>query len=82
MSYYTYILYAQKFDSFYIGSTSDLAQRLLQHNSGMTKSTKAKMPWEIVYYEAFETRLEAIQRELFLKKQRNKSFYKRISGMT
>jgi putative endonuclease len=36
------------------------------------------MPWKIVYNESFTTKSEAMQRERFLKKQRNHDFYKRL----
>ncbi len=76
-----YLLYSIKFDSFYIGHTIDLKRRLEEHNSGKTRSTGGKAPWVVAYTEKFKTRIEAIQRELFLKKQRNKSFYKKLSGL-
>lgn len=76
-----YILYSEKHDSFYIGYTSDIETRLSQHNQGLTKSTKSKIPWKVVYTEQFELKLDATRRELFLKAQRNKSFYKKISNM-
>jgi putative endonuclease len=79
--YTVYIIYSESFDSFYIGFTSNIEVRLLQHNSGQTKSTKAKVPWRIVYTETFETSGEATRRERFLKKQKNKTFYKKLSNL-
>ena len=76
--FYTYLLQSQVDQSFYIGQTKDLEQRLILHNEGHTKSTLAKRPWKIVYFEVFDTRAHAIQRERFLKKQRNKAFYQRL----
>ena len=80
--FYTYLLQSQLDQSFYIGQTKDLEQRLILHNEGHTKSTMAKRPWKIVYFEVFDTRSEAIQRERFLKKQRNKAFYQRLIDTT
>ena len=80
--FFTYILQSQLDQSFYIGQTKDLEQRLILHNEGNTKSTMAKRPWKIVYFEVFDTRSEAIQRERFLKKQRNKAFYQRLIDTT
>jgi len=48
------------------------------HNQGLSKYTSKKIPWKLVYIELFETKLEANQRELFLKKQRNRIFYGRL----
>jgi putative endonuclease len=76
-----YILYSQAFDSFYIGYSQDIERRIDEHNAGLTQSTKAKRPWKIVYTEQLPDFKSAVARERFLKNQKNKSFYKRISGM-
>ena len=78
MKYYTYILQSDKDGIFYIGQTENLEERLEKHNLGLSKYTSKKIPWKIVFFEEFETRKEAISRERFLKKQRNRSFYKRL----
>jgi len=65
--YYTYILKSSASGRYYIGHTSDLALRLDRHNEGMVRSTKNRGPWEIVYFEEYETRSDAMQRERFLK---------------
>ena len=78
MRYTTYILQSEQDNSYYIGQTEDIEKRLEYHNKGLSKYTSTKTPWKIVYFEEFETRKEAIQRELFLKKQRNKAFYNRL----
>jgi putative endonuclease len=64
-----------------VGYTKQPDVRLEQHNLGLTKSTKAKRPWEMVYKEEFEDQIDALKREKFLKAQRNKSFYKKITGV-
>ena len=65
--YFTYILKSIKDGSFYYGSTLDISARLKQHNSGKVKYTKGHRPWIIHYYEIFESKSEAIKRELFFK---------------
>lgn len=74
LMHYVYILYSSKFDSFYIGYTTDLDRRLHEHNVG---ETKAKRPWQRVYVEEFSTQLMALRGERFLKAQRNNAFYKK-----
>ncbi len=71
MPYFTYILKSTIVDRFYIGSTSNLENRLTHHNSGHSRSTKAYIPWEIVYFEEYKTISEAIRREYALKRIRN-----------
>ncbi|WP_167606240.1 GIY-YIG nuclease family protein [Maribellus sediminis] len=78
MKYFVYILQSEKDSSFYIGYTSDLDQRLQKHNSGSTRYSSRKRPWKLVYVEDFLDKSEAIRRERFLKKQRNRSFYQRL----
>ncbi|SHJ02271.1 putative endonuclease [Tangfeifania diversioriginum] len=78
MDFIVYILQSKKDNSYYIGFTSDLNQRLEYHNSGKSRYTSRKMPWKIVYTEKHKTRAEAMLSERFLKKQRNKEFYKRL----
>ena len=64
---YTYILKC-KDDSLYTGWTNDLKKRIQSHNAGKgTKYTKARRPVELVYYDEFQTREEAMKREYAIK---------------
>ena len=64
---YTYILKC-KDGTFYTGWTNTLEKRLKDHNEGKgAKYTKARRPVELVYYEAFETKEEAMSREYAIK---------------
>lgn len=64
---YTYILKC-KDDSLYTGWTNDLKKRITSHNAGKgAKYTKARTPVELVYYEEFQTREEAMKREYAIK---------------
>jgi len=73
--FFTYIIQSKLDRSFYIGFARNLQERLEFHNSGKSKYTSKKIPWELVYFEEFNNKTEAIKREKFLKKQRNKDFY-------
>ncbi len=42
-------------------------RRLIEHNRGLTKSTKSRRPFKLIYIEEFEKRLEARKREKYLK---------------
>ena len=64
---YTYILKC-KDDSLYTGWTNDLKKRITSHNAGKgAKYTKARRPVELVYFEEFQTREEAMKREYAIK---------------
>jgi putative endonuclease len=62
-----YVLRSKSRGSFYTGSTSDLAKRLIRHNANLNRSTKNRGPWELVHTEAFATLAEAVRRERELK---------------
>ena len=64
---YTYILEC-KDGTLYTGWTNNLEKRLRDHNEGNgAKYTKSRRPVELVYYEAFETKEEAMRREYAIK---------------
>ena len=65
--YFVYIIKSLKDGTFYKGITSDLKARLKAHNAGNVRSTKSRRPWTLPYYENFQTKKEALQREKFFK---------------
>jgi putative endonuclease len=67
MEYFVYVLESEIDGRLYKGQTRDINKRILEHNSGKTKSTKGYKPWKLVYFEKFETRDEAVLREKFFK---------------
>lgn len=69
---YTYILRCVD-NSLYTGWTNDLEKRVEMHNAGKgAKYTKARLPVELVYYETFETKEEAMRREYAIKQMKKK----------
>ncbi len=67
MFYYVYILRSLKNNSLYIGYTSDLKKRFKEHNSGLSQATKPFIPYKLIFYEAFLNRVDAKNREEYLK---------------
>jgi len=66
--WYFYILQSQKEqDYFYKGSTNDLRRRLEQHNRGEVNSSRPRMSYRLVYYEAYVSELAARERESTVK---------------
>ena len=72
--YFVYILYSLRADRYYIGQTDNLDNRLQRHNSGLVRSTKAYLPWELKYSEVYATRSEAVQREREVKAQKSRRY--------
>ena len=52
--------------------TSDILRRISEHNSGLVKSTKNRRPLEVIHYESFETKSEALSFEKKLKDRKGK----------
>jgi putative endonuclease len=73
-----YVLRSYRTGEFYTGFTADLVQRLGRHNTGITKSTKNRGIWELVYREEFATRSEAMRREEYLKSGQGRQELKQI----
>lgn len=65
--FYVYLLKSKKDNNLYLGSTNDLKRRFKEHNSGLVTSTKSRIPFELVYYEAYKSEEDARKREQSLK---------------
>ena len=65
--FYVYVLQSETTERYYTGFTSDIEHRVGQHNAGVTKSTKNRGPWKLVYKEQYDSRADAMRREKFLK---------------
>ena len=63
----------------YVGLSNNVERRLIEHNNGENRSTKAYAPFELVLKERYATRLEARQREKYLKSGIGKEFLKSLS---
>lgn len=79
--FYTYVLKCVSYKSgknqFYVGSTSDLKKRFLQHRNRNTKTTEKFDKIELVYYEACLNKTDAIIREKQLKTGFGRGYLKR-----
>ncbi len=65
---YTYIVRCAD-GTLYCGWTNHLQERVAAHNSGRgAKYTKSRRPVELVYYEEFGTKEEAMRREAQIKR--------------
>jgi len=71
---YTYILYSEKLNKYYVGACIDIDRRLKEHNTGHSKYTSTGLPWILKYKEEFETLQEAKKRELTIKKMKSRIY--------
>lgn len=73
--FYFYILYNPTIDKYYIGYTSNLEKRLIEHNKSSHKSKFTRNQpgsWSLVYFEEFVSKSLAMKREKEVKSWKNK----------
>ena len=70
--YHTYILFSRIRDKYYVGSTSELKERLRKHNSNHKGFTGGIGDWDYVYTAKFETKNEALKYERQIKKWKSR----------
>lgn len=80
--HYLYVLKSTRDNKLYIGITSDLRRRLEEHNNGQSTATRYRGPFELVYYEAYRAKSDAVIRERKLKQFKNgyNELLKRLTG--
>ncbi|MBU1011818.1 MAG: GIY-YIG nuclease family protein [Bacteroidetes bacterium] len=79
MGYFVYIIHSSKYDLYYKGYSTNPYHRLFEHNSGLSRYTKAKRPWVLVYLEELPDKKTALIREKQIKKY-NHTYIKILIG--
>ena len=74
--YYTYVLQSLEDNDFYTGYTKNIKLRFEQHNQGLVESTKNRIPFRLIYFEACLSQKDALHREKYLKTFYGKMFLK------
>jgi putative endonuclease len=72
--WFAYVLRSMKDNGFYVGMSSDVERRLKEHNAGYNRSTRPRIPFELIYVERCGSRLDARKREKFLKSGAGREF--------
>lgn len=76
--HYVYVLQNTNDQSWYIGYSANLKQRVTRHNSGDgARTTSRKKEWKLIYYEAYLDEQDAKGRERFLKSGSGRRFLKK-----
>ncbi len=76
MKFYVYVLVSERDGLFYTGYTSDILNRLNEHNSGKVPSTKNRIPLQLIDYEVCLNQQDATRREKYLKSGNGKIYLK------
>ncbi len=74
--YYVYVIKSEVKDFCYKGFCKNLSKRLKEHNSGMTKSNRAYIPFKLAYYEEYSTQEEAFKKEKYGKSAAGRRYLK------
>jgi len=78
----TYILFSAICDKYYIGYTGDdLLVRVRKHNSNHKGFTGISADWQIVYFEEYLTKKEAMQREKEIKQWKSRRMIEKLIGL-
>ena len=76
--YYVYVLSSEKRKYIYVGLTKDLDRRVKEHQTGSEVTTRPYRPFTLILVEKFNTRIEAREREKYLKSGIGKEYLKVI----
>lgn len=75
MPYFVYLIRSLEDErQKYVGITTDLDQRLKEHNSGQSKHTSKYLPWECVVSMNFNDKYKAYEFEKYLKSHSGRAF--------
>lgn len=73
--HYVYIIRSTSHpDETYIGYSTDLKQRIIDHNNGLSKHTSKFMPWDLLWAGIFQTKEKAQAFEKYLKTASGRAF--------
>jgi len=76
--HYIYVLQSIKNGSLYIGYTTDIKRRILEHNRQENLSTKSYAPWKLIFIEGYLEGKDARRREKYLKSNQGSRLLKRM----
>jgi len=76
--FYTYILYSNSADKFYIGATENLENRLAKHRNKNKGFTNQASDWKIVFSKGFESKNEAFAMERTIKNWKSRKMIQQL----
>lgn len=74
--YYVYIIYSEKLDRYYVGTTDNIEKRLIEHNTDFYKNsfTSRGIPWELKLKFQSQSSEKAYKLERFIKSMKSRKF--------
>ncbi|MBI3572841.1 MAG: GIY-YIG nuclease family protein [Candidatus Kerfeldbacteria bacterium] len=71
--YFVYILRSLKHQWFYSGHTDNIPLRKMQHDIGQVQASSPHRPLELIFFEGYENKYDAIRREKYFKTSKGKT---------
>ena len=65
--FFVYAISSRNRNYIYVGMTKDLESRINRHNQKRERTTRPYSPFDLIYSEQVETRIEARKREIYWK---------------
>jgi predicted GIY-YIG superfamily endonuclease len=78
--YWVYVLQNLS-GKFYIGLTDNMERRLTDHNTGVSKWTKKRGPWELAWQKGPMSLTDARKLENWLKRQKGGNGFFNLTGL-
>jgi len=82
LPYAVYVLFSEKDHQLYVGYTTDIKNRIDNHNDGGTTSTKHRRPLKLIFIEYYLFKEDAIYREKYFKSSKGKRALKLMLNFT
>ncbi len=78
--YFVYILFSEKLNRYYVGTTDDVEGRLFEHNSGFYDGvfTSKGIPWRLCLSYSCDTSDKAYALERFIKRMKSRKFIEKL----
>jgi len=68
--FYIYIIYSKDVDKYYVGQTDNIEERLVFHNSGISKYTSIANDWILVHAESLIQGIKRFEEKMKLKRKK------------
>ena len=72
--FFVYIIYSSRIDKFYIGYTTNLEKRLIEHNTGNSTYTSKSADWKLKWIKEFVSREDAMKEEKRIKTKKSRKY--------
>ena len=76
--WFTYIIYSELRDQYYIGYAQNPSSEVERHNLGEMAATRKGNPWRLVYVEKYPSEADAMRRAKEIKAKKSRSYIEQL----